>query len=116
MCRDIRPETLLSMEAHVALLEKIYEDAFHTKTREQNASTLHLKLIAHVRQQLSEREATLAELQSSLALAEQVLHEKEVLAQEIRRALELLQQEHTNLRQAPLVKLHELLTRLFTES
>ena len=71
MRRNIRPDTLYSMEAHVAMLEKIYEDAAHPNKPKGESATPYLKLIAHAKQQVREREAALAELQARLAQAEQ---------------------------------------------
>jgi glycosyltransferase involved in cell wall biosynthesis len=87
MRRNIRLDTLLSMEAHVAMLEKIYEDAVHADKPTQSASTPYLKLIAHAEQQVRQREAALADQQERLAQAERALHEKEGLLQEAERAL-----------------------------
>jgi glycosyltransferase involved in cell wall biosynthesis len=82
MRRSIRLETLFSMEAHVAMVEKIYEDAVHGKTPERSSFTPYLKLITHAKQQVQEREAVLADLTQRLAQAEQAIHEKEALVQE----------------------------------
>lgn len=71
MRRSIRPETLFSMEAHVAMLEKIYQDATHIHKPKRESATPYLKLIARAQQQVRERERTLADLQSRLAQAEQ---------------------------------------------
>ena len=71
MRRNIRPDTLYSMEAHVAMLEKIYEDAAQPNTPKGESATPYLKLIAYAKQQVREREAALAELQARLAQAEQ---------------------------------------------
>ena len=71
MRRNIRPDTLYSMEAHVATLEKIYEDATHTHKPKRESATPYLKLIAHAQQQAREREKTLVLPQSPLAQAEQ---------------------------------------------
>ncbi len=126
MRRNIHPETLFSMEAHVAMLEKIYEDATHSNKPKQESPTPYLKLIAHAKQQVRQREAALAELKEQLAGAEQaarekdallnqaarekdallqqaqqaqeVIHDKEARLQETRRALESLQEDHANLR------------------
>lgn len=38
MRRNVRPETLYSMEAHLTMLEKVYEDAMQRKKREPSAS------------------------------------------------------------------------------
>ena len=71
MRRNIRPDTLYSMEAHVAMLEKIYEDAAQPNKPKGESATPYLKLIAYAKQQVREREAALAELQARLAQAEQ---------------------------------------------
>jgi len=63
MRRGIRPETLFSMEAHVVMLEKIYEDATHIHKPKRESATPYLKLIAHAQQQVREREAERAHLQ-----------------------------------------------------
>ena len=131
--RSIRPDLLFSMEAHVAMLEKIYEDSAHAVTPKRESNTPYLKLIGHATQQVREREAALTRLQEQLTKAEQSLHEKEVLLQQFeqalhekeallqqtRRALEMLQEDHGNLRaylvelrRTPLFRLQDLLTRL----
>jgi hypothetical protein len=70
MRRNIRPGNLVSMEAHVAMLEKIYEDAAHARKRKRKSHTPYLKLVAHAQQQVIEREEALARLQQQLASAE----------------------------------------------
>ena len=168
MRRNIRLDTLLSMEVNVAMLEKFYEDAVHADKPTQSASTPYLKLIAHAEQQVRQREVALADQQERLAQADQALHEKEALlqqarnslqeaeralhdkeaalhdkevllqqarnslqeaegalhdketlVQQTRRSLERLQEDHANLqayvqqlRQTPLFKLQDLLTKL----
>ncbi|WP_337287495.1 glycosyltransferase, partial [Candidatus Methylomirabilis sp.] len=71
MRRSSQPEMLFSTDAHVAVLEKIYQEATHGNCRTTESSTPYLKVIAHVQQQVRERERTLASLQSRLAQAEQ---------------------------------------------
>lgn len=140
MRRSIHTELLFSMEAHVAMLEKVYEDATNDSTSERTSSTPYLKLMAHAKQQVREREAALADQQERLAQAERALHEKEALLQQARnslqeaeralhdkethlqqtrRNLEQLQEDHAKLqayleqlRQTTLFKLQELLTKL----
>ena len=119
MRRGIRLDTLFSMEAHAAMLEKIYEDAADANRPKRNSSTPYLKLIGHIQQQVRYREAAQAELQERLTQAERAIHEKEALLQQTRRALEMLKEDHANLRayllslkQTPLFKLQELLARL----
>jgi glycosyltransferase involved in cell wall biosynthesis len=87
MRRSIRLETLFSMEAHVAMVEKIYEDAVHGKTPERNSFTPYLKLITHAKQQVQEREALLADLTQRFAQAEQAIHMKEALVQQGEQAI-----------------------------
>ena len=70
MRRNIRPGNLVSMEAHVAMLEKIYEDVAHTRKRRRKSQTPYLKLVAHAQQQVNEREEALAGLQDQLDLAQ----------------------------------------------
>jgi hypothetical protein len=70
MCRNIRPEMLLSLEAHVAMLEKIYEDATQASPPKVETPAPYLKLLAHVHQQVLEREQALANLQSRLLQTE----------------------------------------------
>ncbi len=113
-------DTLLSMEAHVAMLEKIYEDAAHSRRLERNSSTPYLKLIAHARQVVEAREAALAELQLRLAQAEQAIHEKEARLQQAEHAVEVLRADNATLRadvermrQMPLFKLQRMLMWLF---
>jgi hypothetical protein len=87
MRRSIRLETLFSMEAHVAMVEKMYEDAVHGKTPERHSSTPYLKLITHAKQQVQDREAVLADLKQRLAQADQAIHEKEALVQQAEHAI-----------------------------
>lgn len=70
MRRNIRPGNLVSMEAHVAMLEKIYEDAAHARKPKRKSHTPYLKLVAHAQQQVIEREEALARLQQQLASTE----------------------------------------------
>jgi glycosyltransferase involved in cell wall biosynthesis len=77
MRRSIRIETLLSMEAHVTMLEKIYEDAVCGNPPRLKASTPYLKLLAHAKQQIQERDAALSTGHANLARAEQVVQELE---------------------------------------
>lgn len=155
MRRNIRPDLLFSMEAHVAMMEKIYEDAAHREKPQRTPSTPYLKLMTHAKHQVAEREAALAALQERLTeveqafrhseallrqeirdketllrreiqdketllrQAEQAIQDKEALLQQTQRSLEMLQEDHANLnaylqrlKQTPLFKLHELLTKL----
>jgi len=86
MRRNIRPGNLVSMEAHVAMLEKIYEDAAHARKPKRKSHTPYLKLVAHAEQQVIEREEALARVQQQVALAEACAKELETrlaaLAQE----------------------------------
>ncbi|MDD5559201.1 glycosyltransferase [Candidatus Methylomirabilis sp.] len=66
----IRIETLLSMKAHVAMLEKIYEDATQTSRPKVETSAPYLKLLVHAQQQVREREEALANLESRLMQTE----------------------------------------------
>jgi len=123
MRRGVRVEALLPMEVHAAMLEKIYEDAAYATTPGGTSPTLYLKLLAHNKQQLLEREAALAELRARCEQAEQVLAEKEALLGETRCALERLQEEHAHLltqlhalKGTPLVRLQERLARLSTRA
>jgi glycosyltransferase involved in cell wall biosynthesis len=77
MRRNIRPDTLYSMKAHVATLEKIYEDAVCGNPPRLKASTPYLKLLAHAKQQIHERDAALSADHANLARAEQVVQELE---------------------------------------
>jgi glycosyltransferase involved in cell wall biosynthesis len=81
MRRNIRPGNLVSMEAHVAMLEKIYEDAAHAKKLnkklKRKSPAPHLKLVAHAQQQVIDREEALAGLQQQLASAQARLQEQE---------------------------------------
>src|SRR5574337_1443893 len=70
MRRGIRIETLLSMKAHVAMLEKIYEDATQTSRPKVETSAPYLKLLVHAQQQVREREEALANLESRLMQTE----------------------------------------------
>lgn len=81
MRRSIRLDTLLSWEAHITMLEKIYADATDTHRPKPESTTTHLRLIAHFKQQVRKREAQLvqqevqrAELAAQLAEQEQVGH------------------------------------------
>lgn len=71
MRRNIRAEILLSMKAHVATLEKIYEDAVHTSRPKAETSAPYLKLLVHAKQQIQERDAALSAGHANLARAEQ---------------------------------------------
>ena len=79
MRRSIRPDLLFSMEAHVAMMEKIYEDAAHNEKPQHTPSTPYLKLLTHAKQQIVEREAALVTLQERLTQTEQALEDKEGL-------------------------------------
>jgi len=79
MRRSVRPDLLFSMEVHVAMVEKIYEDAAHSEKPQRTFSTPYLKMMAHAKQQIVEREAALATLQERLAQTEQALEDKEGL-------------------------------------
>ena len=70
MRRNIRPGNLVSMEAHVAMLEKIYEDAAHARKPKRKSHTPYLKLVAHAEQQVIEREEALSGLQQQIALSQ----------------------------------------------
>jgi len=94
MRRSVRPDLLTSMEVHVAMVEKIYEDAAHREKPQRTPSTPYLKLMTHAKQQIVEREAALSTLQERLAQTEQALEDKEAL---IRREVE---DKETLLRQA----------------
>jgi glycosyltransferase involved in cell wall biosynthesis len=93
MRRGIRVDTLFSMEAHVAMVEKIYEDAIHSKTKERTSSMPYVKLMMHARQVVRERETILAGLQQRLTQAEQAIHEKEALWQQALHEKEALWQQ-----------------------
>jgi len=74
---------------------------------------------AQAEQAIRDREALLQQTQNSLQAAERALDDKEALLQETRRSLEMLQEDHANLRdyllslrQTPLFKLQDLLTKL----
>ncbi|PWB82235.1 MAG: hypothetical protein C3F08_00195 [Candidatus Methylomirabilota bacterium] len=92
MRRNIRSDTLVSMRTHVAMLEKIYEDAAHTLRATPERHTPYLKVIAHVRQQVREREGALAGLQSRLAQAEQEQTRAAALVQEHLQRISRLEQ------------------------
>ena len=100
MCRDIRPETLLSMEAHVARLEKIYEDAVRGNPPRLKASTPYLKLLAHAKQQIWERDAALSAVHADLARAEQAIQQKEADLQQVQRVVERLDAEARHYRES----------------
>src|SRR5574337_2120262 len=59
---DIGSETLLSMEAHVGALEKIYGDTTQTSQPKVGTSVPYLKLLVHAQQQVREREKTLVQI------------------------------------------------------
>ena len=88
MRRSIRVDSLFSMEAHVAMVEKIYEDAVHSKTPKRTPSMSYVKLITHGKQVIREREAALRGLQQQLAQAEQAMQEKEALVQQAEQAMQ----------------------------
>ncbi len=77
MRRGIRLDGLYSMEGHVKMVEKIYEDAVHSKKPKRKVATPYLKLIAHAQQQVSEREEALVELQRQATFAQARAQEQE---------------------------------------
>lgn len=77
MRRNIRPVMLLSMETHVARLEKIYEDAICGSSPRSKASIPYTQLLSHVKQRIRERDAALSATHADLALAKQALQELE---------------------------------------
>src|SRR3990172_4972023 len=79
MRRNIRPDLLFSMEAHVAMMEKIYEDAAHSGKPQYTTATPYLKLLTHAKHQVVQSEAALATMQERLAQAERALDDKEAL-------------------------------------
>lgn len=132
MRRQIQPEKFFSMERHIAMLEKTYEDAVQSAQPRREPGTPYLKLIAHIQQQVQEREAALAVLQSRLAESERMCDEKETRLQQAAQALteketrlqqaeqaleslrvelESLRVELENLRRTPLFKLQAVLTK-----
>src|SRR5574337_218520 len=96
---DIRPETLLAIEAHVARLEKIYEDAVRLNSPRLKASTPYLKLLAHAKQQIQERDAALSATHAELARAEQAVQQKETDLQQVQQAVERLEAEARHYRE-----------------
>jgi len=97
MRRGIRPESLFSMEAHVAMMEKIYDGAAHDNTARREPHTPYLKLIAHAQRQVTDREEALAGLQGRLQEAEEAMREKETRLQEQDTRL---QEQDTRLRES----------------
>ncbi|MBI2883477.1 MAG: glycosyltransferase [Candidatus Methylomirabilis oxyfera] len=82
MRRNIRPEMLFSMETHVAMLEKIYEDTAQTRKPKGESVTPYLKLIAHAKRQLQEREVALEASQTALAQSRRIFDDKEAYLQQ----------------------------------
>ena len=114
MRRSVRPETLFSMEDHVAMLEKTYKDAAHTRRPKRKSSTPYLKLLAHARQQVSEREEALAGLQRQATLAQARAQEQEAeraAEAEAHRAAEAVRAEL----EAERARLHAELARVAEE-
>ena len=91
--RGIRPEALFSMEAHVAMLEKIYDDAAHANRPKGDSPTPYLKLIAHAQQQVREREEALARFREQLAIVQPRLQELEAERAALQTQLASLAQE-----------------------
>ncbi len=79
MRRNIESETFFSMDAHIDILEKIYNDAVRADGVKRESKTPYRKLIAHVQRQIRDREENLAELRERLAAAEHASHETEAL-------------------------------------
>ncbi|CBE67353.1 MAG: glycosyltransferase [Candidatus Methylomirabilis oxygeniifera] len=108
---DIRLDTLLSMEAHVAGLEKIYEDAVCLNVPRLKTSTPYLKLLANARQQIqerdaalsaahAERDAALSAAHAELARAEQAIQQKDTDLQQVQRTVERLDAEARHYRES----------------
>lgn len=131
--RSARPELLLSMKAHVDMLDKIYEGAVRGSGPARAGSIPYVKLIAEARRQTTGREQALAELtdrlsradqmvrekQGDLQRAQEALREREALLQQAQRANEHLRTENAalqadveELRQLPLLNLQRKLLRL----
>lgn len=77
MRRNIRPDTFFSMEAHVAMLEKIYEDAINTKGPKRSASTPYLKLIAQAKREVGRLQAQVEEAEAKAQVERQERQERE---------------------------------------
>ncbi|MGH2363009.1 MAG: glycosyltransferase, partial [bacterium] len=141
MRKNIQVGNLVLMEDHVVMLEKFYQDAIQAGPAESESAAPYMKLLAHGRQQLSEREealqereVALRELRDRLAQAEQAqidiqrrlaesahaAQEQEAILQETRHSLGRLQEEHAQLQrrlldlsQTPLYKIHAMLMKPF---
>ncbi len=95
MRRSIWPEGLFSMDAHVTMLQKIYDDAVHTDRPKPESSTPYTKLIALAQQQLRSQEARLMELERLVQQREAEVGEAQASAEvERERLMEREQQVH----------------------
>ncbi len=79
MRRNIRSETFFSMDAHIALLEKIYNDAIRADGVKRESKTPYRELLAHLQGQMREREESLTDLQERLTGVEHAYEEIEAL-------------------------------------
>ena len=96
------------MEIHTAALEKIYEDATHASQSKEKSFVPYLKLLAHVQQQVREREGTLADLQLRLEQAGQ----REACAVTAETAARALVQERDAALREQLLRVSELEKRI----
>ena len=103
MRRSIRVESLFSMESHVAMLEKTYEDAAQGDRSTRGSGTPYLKLIAHTQQQSWERAEQLQRLEvARVALGEEIKRLRVQVAdiKELQTANTELQRTHAELQRS----------------
>lgn len=79
----IRPGMLFSMEAHVAMLEKIYQDAINTKGPKRSASTPYLKLVTQAKREVGRLLSANKALEAEVGRLRAQLEESEARAQQI---------------------------------
>ncbi len=122
MRRGMRTDTLLSIDAHVAMLEKIYKDAVCGTSPQLKVSTPYSTLLIHAKQQIQERDAALSVVhaerdaalsaarterdaalsaaRADLARAEQVIEQREADVRQIQEAVERLDVEARRYRES----------------
>lgn len=97
MRRRVRPDTLFSWEAHITMLEKIYQDAVHTDQAKPESNIPYPKLVTHFKQQVQHREAQLAKRETKLAEMEAQLAEQERAGRKLEERILQLGEKQTRL-------------------
>jgi GT2 family glycosyltransferase/glycosyltransferase involved in cell wall biosynthesis len=117
MRRNIRPDTLFSMEAHVAMLEKIYGDATSANKPKQDSTTLYLQLLAHAMRQVGEREQQMQALGQEVerlhAQMAEAAQEMAEAAQEVERLHAQMADIQSSLAWWLAVRIQQVKSRLF---